>query len=111
MEKIDAKLLQEAYQNYLTYELIESTKYALDKKAAYKKQLAAYLRFKKLINFEKTFILSDEGEKYSTNSEWYQFTDEGAHLIRLLASQHYHAIIKAKLALSETTEDDENISK
>ena len=43
---------------------------------------------------------------YSDNKDYKQFAEWLG-----ITWEHYHAIIKAKLALSETTEDDENISK
>jgi hypothetical protein len=103
MERVEAKLLETAYKNYLTY-TANTHEGAVE-------QLRTYLKFKKLINFEESFSRTDEGDNYSSHSKWYHFTDETANLIRLLASPHYHAIIKAKLALVEALKDDENINE
>lgn len=82
---VHVKELSEAYNNYLAYHGIDDQH----------DLIAAYLRFKKLIGFDDDFIRSEHGDKvHSSESQHYVFKEGCASRIRLLASPHYHALIK-----------------
>lgn len=88
------EVVGQAYNNYKLYE--ESLSRIIKPKSA---ELGMFLRFKRLVDFEKGFLRSDMGEKhYSSEAEWLEFNEPTARLLRLMAGPHYHTIIKAKLA-------------
>lgn len=82
---VHVKELSEAYNNYLAY-------YGINEE---NDLIAAYLRFKKLIGFDHDFIRTEHGNKvHSSESQHYVFNEGCASRIRLLASPHYHALIR-----------------
>lgn len=79
---IGSEALWKAFENYQDYKGRD-------------KLLTNYLTFKKLIEFDKHFIRTEEGEKtHTSESRHYTFTEEGARNIQLIASPHYHAMIR-----------------
>lgn len=79
------------------------------------KLLTNYLTFKKLIEFDKYFIRTEEGEgAYSSEAKHYTFTEEGARNIQLIASPHAHAMIRLMMInqIPDTeTEDNRLIAR
>jgi hypothetical protein len=96
--RVKAHLVKKAYENYLAYKKCHE----------YGDELSHYLHFKKLLQFDTNCYGAEEGGKkskhYSSFSEYLYLSEQLAHQIRLLASDHFHALYRVMEA--KTSEED-----
>jgi len=87
---VNVSELNTAYNNYLAYHSLKN-----GGAGKHHDMIASYLRFKKLIGFDHDFIRTEDGDKtFNSESQNYVFNEECANKIKLLASPHYHAMIR-----------------
>jgi hypothetical protein len=87
---VQANELGQAYNNYCKY---------VKKLDPTEAPITTYIAFEKLIDLHDNLISTSDGARtWSSQTAYFVLKEPCAHLVRLLASDHYHAIIKAKLA-------------